>query len=257
MVSPLLLSRCLWCLVSVWLSYALLCCYAAPFRPIWLHGISLSWPDCWCFVSFRPHGSWISLLVLPPPAPTPVPPVPLAPVPTPSVPAPAPAVPVPSGPPVPAPGTPQHPLFPNANISTSFRPVTRTPAELARANVLIPHDACGTPGSREYQTNLLVITGPPKSSRLQLDYVDVDILTDPTKFNLQLASCASSTHAAITDLLCHLQSYDRSYVILVPDTFDEDALSTVSLTSFDLLDHHARFTKEYIEAYQFFINGHS
>jgi hypothetical protein len=129
---------------------------------------------------------------------------------------PPPAAPVPA-PPAPAPAPPAlpeetsdsdtNPLFPNASLPGSHSKMSRTTNEIIHCNICLRRDQRGLPGSKEYMANQELITKAP-SSKFRLQYVDIDSLTDPSKFNTTLAKSMTSYSAAITNILTHVKKYN-------------------------------------------------
>lgn len=147
--------------------------------------------------------------------------------------------------------TPKSNLFPNASLSPFKRLSSPGPSQsLLR---LSKHDR-GQPGSKEYNINCdKIIRGPKKE--FCFDYVDVDVLTDPTKFNHDLVSSVTSYGASLTSLLNHCRKYDLLFPVEVPLSIDLDD-GSVSPDSLNIILHHNRFNVDHINTWQFLINHH-
>lgn len=140
-------------------------------------------------------------------------------------------------------------LFPDATLG-SFR---RAPRESHRdSQVRLAKEDRGAFGSKEYNINADKITKPPRPE-FKFDYVEVDVLSDPTKFNQELASTITSYSASLTRLESHCKKFDLMFPLMIPETLQPDGV--VSSTTKCLLFHHNMFPTEHIEQWQFLLNN--
>lgn len=139
-------------------------------------------------------------------------------------------------------------LFPDA-ISGSFRREPRASTRTARVR-LSKHDR-GAPGSKEYNINVDKITKAPRSG-FKFDYVEVDTLSNPSKFNQELASSVTAYATSLAQLLAHCQQYDLMFPLMVPTTVQPNGV--VSNTTKNLLHFHGQFDAEHIHTWQFLLN---
>lgn len=172
-------------------------------------------------------------VVPPAPAATSVPPAPPAPAPTP-----APAA------------TPAPSLFPKASLPGTHNKMPRSTNEIIQGNIRLLRHQRGTPGSKEYIYNQEKITKAP-DKEFRLDYVDIDALADPTKFDPKLASHMSSFSASITNMVTHIKQYDLTAPIMVP--IEIDHINTiVSDEKYNLLTDYPRFSRDDIAVWTVF-----
>jgi hypothetical protein len=167
---------------------------------------------------------------------------PLASAPAPMAPAPAATAPFDGSAPGVTPGA--SPLFPDASLPGEHRKTPRTDYEITQGNIRLHRSQRGQPGSKEYIHNHTTIT---KSDVIKpcLDYVDIDALADPTKFNPKLASNLSDLASAITTMVTHVKQYDLLSPIMVPVDINL-ATTTVSDEKYNLLTDHPRFDHDQI-----------
>jgi hypothetical protein len=103
----------------------------------------------------------------------------------------------------------------------------------------------GQPDSEEYMNSLDLLTEGP-DPMYQLDYIDIDALTDHTKFDPDPDICQSSYADSIDEIATHVQQYDLESPIMVPVDFDQ-ALTTVSDKKYNLLtNYHRCFDRNHI-----------
>jgi hypothetical protein len=139
-------------------------------------------------------------------------------------------------------------LFPDATIG-SFRREPR--ASTRKACVRLSKHDRGAPGSKEYNINIDRITKAPRSS-FKFDYVEVDTISDPSKFNQELASSVTAYATSLSQLLHHCKQYDLMFPLMVPTVVQSSGV--VSDTTKNLLYFHSQFDAEHIRSWQFLLN---
>jgi hypothetical protein len=113
----------------------------------------------------------------------------------------------------------------------------------------------GQPGSTEYAEKLELITKAPDPTFL-LDYVDIDALTDPSKFDPDTDIINMSSYdASIDELASHIEHFDLDPLILVPVKFDP-VLHTVSNERYNLLTDHHRLDRTHITRWSAYCKQH-
>jgi hypothetical protein len=128
-----------------------------------------------------------------------------------------------------------------------------TTHEIAQSNIHLHRSQRGKPGSKEYIYNQDKITKANITSRL--DYINVDALANPTKFNSTLAVNMSTYTSSITQIVTHVKQYDLLLHIMVPAEIDH-INTTVSDEKYNLLTDHARFSLDHIAFWTVFFKSH-
>jgi hypothetical protein len=130
----------------------------------------------------------------------------------------------------------------------------RSTNEIIQGNIRLLRHQRGTPGSKEYIYNQEKITKAP-DKEFRLDYVDIDALADPTKFDPKLASNMYSFSASITNMVTHIKQYDLTAPIMVPVELDH-INTTVSDEKYNLLTDYPRFGRDDIAVWTVFYKMH-
>jgi hypothetical protein len=148
----------------------------------------------------------------------------------------------------------ESPLFPEASLRGEHRKTPRTDFEIAQSNIRLHRSQRGQPGSKEYIYNHGTIT-KTNVIKPRLDFVDIDAIADPSKFDPKLASSVSDYSSSITRMVNHIKQYDLLSPIMVPVDIDLTK-TTVSDEKYNLLIDHPRFDRDQIALWTVFFKTH-